>query len=69
MHQIGKYISSDVKWQYLYSMFTIKSKLRSSYIDDSRPTLIRKMQESPGYHCIFGGKISSIYEIESHFDV
>ncbi len=69
MHQIGKYISSGIKLQYLHSMFTVKSKLKSSYIDDSRPTLIQKMQDSPGYHCIFGGKISSVYEIESHFDV
>ena len=69
MHQLGKYLSSEIKWQYLHSMFTIKSKLKSSYIDDSRPTLIQRMQESPGYHCVFGGKISSVYEIEAHFDV
>ncbi|MBK8501186.1 MAG: FAD-binding oxidoreductase [Saprospiraceae bacterium] len=68
MHQIGKYLSSDFKFQYLRSMYTIKSKLKSSYIDDSRPTLVKMLNQTPAFHCIFGGKISSIYEIENYFN-
>jgi hypothetical protein len=69
MHQIGKYLSSDIKLKYVNSLFTIKSKLKSSYIDDSRPTIVRKLRSEPDFYCIFGGKISSVYEIESHFNV
>ena len=69
IHQIKKYLGDGIDIQYIYSKFTIKSKLKSSYIDDSRPTLIQKLFKSPEYYCIFGGKFNSIYDIESHFYV
>jgi hypothetical protein len=62
--QVKKYLHREVTLHYIFSMFTIKSKLQASYIDDGRPTEISKMHESPGYYCLFAGKINSIYEIE-----
>ena len=57
------------RWEkYLHSKFTVKSKLRSSHIDDSRPTQITKPIEKPGFYCIFAGKINSIYEVEKLID-
>jgi hypothetical protein len=67
IRQIQKYLGMNIELKYLESHYTIKSKLQSSYIDDSRPTLIRKFQEIPEFHCIFGGKLSSIYDIENNF--
>lgn len=65
--QLNKYIAADIPIQYLQSLFTIKTKLKSSYIDDGRPTEISKLKPSPAYYCLFSGKINSIYEIEKLF--
>jgi len=65
MKQMKMYLAPNVELNYLYSMFTIKTKLQSSFIDDGRPTEITKLNEQPGYFCLFAGKINSIYEIEN----
>jgi hypothetical protein len=59
-----KYLNDDIPLNYIFSMYTIKSKLQSSYIDDGRPTEISKLNDNPAYYCLFAGKINSIYEIE-----
>lgn len=64
IRQLYQYIRKDVDLNYLYSMYTIKSKLQSSFIDDGRPTVISKMHSNPDFYCLFAGKINSIYEIE-----
>jgi len=63
-----KYIPRSVKLDYIFSMFTIKSKLQACYIDDGRPTVISKLSSAPDYYCLFAGKINSIYEIERVID-
>ena len=67
-HQIRHYLKENVDLKYIDSKFTIKSKLKSSFIDDGRPTHILKLQENPSFYCIFAGKINSIYEIEKMLD-
>jgi FAD dependent oxidoreductase len=62
--QMQQYFSENVEFQYLYSYFTIKSKLKANHIDDGRPTEISKLQENPNFYCLFAGKVNSIYEIE-----
>jgi hypothetical protein len=62
--QISNYFTSSVEFNYFFSMFTIKSKLKANYIDDGRPTEITVLKENPRFYCIFAGKINSIYEIE-----
>lgn len=62
--QARHYIRSDVDLGVRGSLMTVKTKLASSAIDDSRPTEIRRMNDSPPYYCLFSGKINSIYEIE-----
>lgn len=62
--QINQYLADDVDVNYLFSMYTIKSKLQSSFIDDGRPTIISKFNSTPDFFCLFAGKINSIYEIE-----
>ncbi|MBP8239309.1 MAG: FAD-binding oxidoreductase [Saprospiraceae bacterium] len=64
MAQIKHYFRPEVELRYYFSLFTIKSKLKASYIDDGRPTEISCLSENPRYYCIFAGKINSIYEIE-----
>lgn len=62
--QIRNYFSTHIQFDYFFSYFTIKSKLKANYIDDGRPTEIAILKEAPYYYCIFAGKINSIYEIE-----
>jgi hypothetical protein len=64
MCQIKQYLSDEVDIHYSHSMYTIKAKLQSSFIDDGRPTEISKFNNKPDYYCLFAGKINSIYEIE-----
>ncbi len=63
--QMRKYLADDIDLDYVFSLYTIKTKLQSSYIDDGRPTEISILNDNPPYYCLFAGKINSIYEIES----
>lgn len=63
--QIKKYLADEIEPKYIFSLYTIKSKLQSSYIDDGRPTEISLLNNKPPYYCLFAGKVNSIYEIES----
>lgn len=65
--QMKRYFSDSVQFDYLFSYFTIKSKLQASYIDDGRPTEISMLSEKPRFYCLFAGKINSIYEVEKIF--
>lgn len=62
--QMRRYFSEKVEWQYFFSKYTIKSKLRANHIDDGRPTEIIQSSAKPDFYCIFAGKINSIYEVE-----
>lgn len=62
--QIRHYFSESVDFQPFTSLFTIKSKLRASHIDDARPTEISLLNQSPPFWCLFAGKVNSIYEVE-----
>lgn len=62
--QMSQYFSKPIDWKHFKSLYTIKSKLKSSHIDDGRPTEIRQFSEKPYFYGIFAGKINSIYEIE-----
>jgi len=62
--QMSRYFHPDVRFEHWMSYFTIKTKLKSSYIDDARPTEISLLRENPNFYCLFAGKINSIYEIE-----
>jgi glycine/D-amino acid oxidase-like deaminating enzyme len=62
--QMRQYFSDSVQFDPIFSYFTIKSKLKASYIDDGRPTDISLLRTEPRFYCLFAGKVNSIYEIE-----
>ena len=62
--QMQQYFSEAVQFDPMFSYFTIKSKLKASYIDDGRPTDISLLRTEPKFYCLFAGKVNSIYEIE-----
>lgn len=64
LRQMQQYFSDAAQFTHWFSYFTIKSKLKTSYIDDGRPTDISVLSEKPKLICLFAGKVNSIYEIE-----
>lgn len=62
--QLRHYLVDDIDVGVRGSLMTVKTKLASSAIDDSRPTEISVLNERPRFYCLFSGKINSIYEVE-----
>lgn len=59
-----KYLKEDYKFEYVSSLFSMKPILQASEIDDSRPTVIRKLTESPMLISVLSGKINTVYDLD-----
>lgn len=59
-----KYLREDYGFEYVGSLFSMKPILKSSEIDDSRPTVIRQYSESPRFISVLSGKINTLYELD-----
>ena len=46
----------------------MKPILLSSEIDDSRPTVIRVLSESPTFVSVLSGKINTVYDLDEVLD-
>lgn len=69
MQQISKkYLIDDIKLTFVSSLIAIKPILKTAEIDDSRPTLVRKLSENPGFYTVLSGKINTIYDMEELLD-
>ena len=65
MRQLArKYMKKNYTMEYKDSLFAIKPILQASEVDDSRPTVIRKLSESPLFVTVLSGKIDTIYEMD-----
>lgn len=45
-------------------LHSVKTVLKSSEVDDSRPTLVKVHREAPPFISLFSGKINTIYDLE-----
>lgn len=59
-----KYLNDEFDFEYVDSLFSMKPILKSSEIDDSRPTVIRVMNECPKFVSVLSGKINTVYDLE-----
>lgn len=59
-----KYIRSEYEFQYADSLYSMKPILKSSEIDDSRPTVIRVHSKTPFFISVLSGKINTVYDLE-----
>jgi glycine/D-amino acid oxidase-like deaminating enzyme len=65
MRQIArKYMNADIEVEPVESLFTIKPILKTSEMDDSRPTIIRMYSEKPYFYTVFSGKINTMYDLD-----
>ncbi|MGL4676065.1 MAG: NAD(P)/FAD-dependent oxidoreductase [Brevinema sp.] len=60
-----KYLKSYILPEYNESLYTIKALMKSSSLSDSRPVIIKQHNDSPCFISILGGKINTIYEMDS----
>lgn len=59
-----KYIRDEYKFEYVSSLFSMKPILKTSEIDDSRPTVIRQFSEKPYFYSVLSGKINTVYDLD-----
>lgn len=59
-----KYMRDDMEFAYVDSLFSMKPILKSSEVDDSRPTRIRVDSREPYFVSVLSGKINTVYDLE-----
>lgn len=59
-----KYLKEKYAFQYKASLFSMKPILKSSEIDDSRPTVIRRYTKNPTFVAVLSGKINTVYDLD-----
>ena len=59
-----KYMRDDLEFEYADSLFSMKPILKSSEVDDSRPTRIRVDSREPYLVSVLSGKINTVYDLE-----
>lgn len=73
-HLADKYLKEEYKYQYKESLYSMKPILKSSEVDDSRPTAIRihsggKEGNGPTFISVLSGKINTVYDLDEYLDI
>ena len=61
-----KYMKSEYGFKYEKSLYSMKPILKSSEVDDSRPTVIRVEQGEPKFLSVLSGKINTVYDLDEY---
>ncbi|MGN0975496.1 MAG: FAD-dependent oxidoreductase [Gemmiger sp.] len=59
-----KYLKEEYGFRYRSSLFSMKPILKASEIDDSRPTVVRRMNDDPCFVSVLSGKINTVYDLD-----
>ncbi len=65
-HLAHKYMKPEYGFYYRESLFSMKPILKSSEIDDSRPTAIRVHSQEPTFISVLSGKINTVYDLDEY---
>lgn len=65
-HLADKYLREEYGYTYKESLFSVKPILKSSEVDDSRPTAIRVLGEKPVLISVLSGKINTVYDLDEY---
>ena len=63
-HLADKYMKMEYSYTYEKSLFSMKPILKSSEVDDSRPTAIRINSQKPTFISVLSGKINTVYDLD-----
>lgn len=61
-----KYMKDEYGFNYKGSLFSMKPILKSSEVDDSRPTAIKVLCEKPTFISVLSGKINTVYDLDEY---
>lgn len=59
-----KYMKEEFGFSYKESLFSMKPILKSTEIDDSRPTVIKTFSTEPYFVSVLSGKINTVYDLD-----
>lgn len=65
-HLADKYMKPEYAYTYVESLYSMKPILKSSEVDDSRPTAIRVMSANPTFVSVLSGKINTVYDLDDY---
>lgn len=65
-HLANKYMKEEYGYTYKESLYSMKPILKSSEVDDSRPTAIRVLSEAPTFISVLSGKINTVYDLDEY---
>ena len=59
-----KYMKKEYGFEYNRSLYSMKPILRTTEVDDSRPTVIKTFSEEPTFVSVLSGKINTVYDLD-----
>ena len=59
-----KYLRDEYEFKYEGSLFSMKPILKTSEIDDSRPTVIKQFSTNPTFISVLSGKINTVFDLD-----
>ena len=62
------YLKDEYVFNYVKSLFSMKPILKTSEVDDSRPTVIKAFSKKPTFVSVLSGKINTIYDLDKELD-
>lgn len=62
----NKYIREEYQYNYKESLFSMKPILKTSEVDDSRPTAIKVLFQKPTFISVLSGKINTVYDLNEY---
>ena len=65
-HLADKYMKEEYAYTYKESLYSMKPILKSSEVDDSRPTAIKVFSEEPTFISVLSGKINTVYDLDEY---
>ena len=54
----------EYEYFYVKSLYSMKPILKSSEVDDSRPTAVRVLSREPEFVSVLSGKINTVYDLD-----
>lgn len=67
-HLADKYMKEEYAYRYKESLYSMKPILKSSEVDDSRPTAIRVLSREPAFISVLSGKINTVYDLDEYLE-
>lgn len=65
-HLADKYLREEYSYTYRSSLYSMKPILKSSEVDDSRPTAISVLSREPVFISVLSGKINTVYDLDEY---